>query len=321
MKVSIIIPCFNQSHYLNECLNSVYIQTYKNWECLIINDGSEDNTEDIALNWTSKDVRFRYFYKKNGGLSSARNYGLSKANGVVIQFLDSDDLIEKNKLANEADFLSNNRDIDLVYSSAKFFFNDNPKETYLSREKDGSDWTLNRIARQFDFIRSISDWNIMVVSAPLVKKALCDKVGFFDEKLKSLEDWDYWIRCLMSGASFHYLNASDDALTLIRCYDGSMSTLMDLMWTNELKLRSKYKHTVLHNVLRFNQLLLYAVFKIKKKMRASRIEAIKELLNFSKLFSVYRLFSLLYQILTRNGDAIDVRSDLSKIRYRDLSKQ
>lgn len=61
--ISIIVPCYNQAQYLNECLNSVLVQTYKKWECLIINDGSPDNTEEIALQWTEKDSRFKYIKK------------------------------------------------------------------------------------------------------------------------------------------------------------------------------------------------------------------------------------------------------------------
>ena len=97
--VSIIIPCYNQGLFLEETLQSVFNQIYTDWECLIVNDGSDDNTEEIALNWTDKDSRFRYFLKKNEGVSSARNFGLHKAKGDFIQFLDSDDLIAEDKIS------------------------------------------------------------------------------------------------------------------------------------------------------------------------------------------------------------------------------
>lgn len=71
--ISVIVPCYNQAQYLDECLQSVLDQTYQNWECIIVNDGSPDNTEEIALRWTKKDSRFRYLKKENEGLSSARN--------------------------------------------------------------------------------------------------------------------------------------------------------------------------------------------------------------------------------------------------------
>lgn len=90
-KISIIVPCYNQATYINRCLESVIIQDFENWECLLINDGSTDETESICLDWTQRDERFKYFFKENGGLSSARNLGMSKAEGNYIFFLDSDD--------------------------------------------------------------------------------------------------------------------------------------------------------------------------------------------------------------------------------------
>ena len=74
--VSIIVPCYNQAQYLPETLDSVLAQTYPYWECIIVNDGSPDNTEEIAKHYCEKDSRFKYVYKENGGLSSARNVSL-----------------------------------------------------------------------------------------------------------------------------------------------------------------------------------------------------------------------------------------------------
>lgn len=91
--ISVIVPCYNQAQFLDECLQSVLEQTYQNWECIIVNDGSPDNTEEVALEWTKKDVRFIYLKKDNGGLSSARNAGIEKAKGEWILPLDCDDKI------------------------------------------------------------------------------------------------------------------------------------------------------------------------------------------------------------------------------------
>ncbi len=91
--VSIVVPCYNQAHFLDETLQSVLDQSYSNWECIIVNDGSPDNTEDIAKQWCNKDYRFTYLYKENGGLCSARNAGISISKGEFILPLDSDDII------------------------------------------------------------------------------------------------------------------------------------------------------------------------------------------------------------------------------------
>ena len=89
--VSIIIPVYNVDKYLTECLSSVTNQTYRNFEVILIDDGSTDNSRDICVNWCHKDSRFNYYYQENGGLGSARNYGVSKAKGLWLTFLDSDD--------------------------------------------------------------------------------------------------------------------------------------------------------------------------------------------------------------------------------------
>ena len=95
-KVSVIVPCYNQAQFLDEALMSVLNQSYANWECLIINDGSPDNTEDVALRWCNKDERFVYLKKENGGLCAARNMGIEKATGEFILPLDADDKIAEN---------------------------------------------------------------------------------------------------------------------------------------------------------------------------------------------------------------------------------
>ena len=95
--VSIIVPCYNQAQYLPEALQSVLDQTYSDWECIIVNDGSPDDTDIVAKEWLIKDIRFKYIYKENGGLSSARNAGIEIAIGDFIQFLDADDILDFEK--------------------------------------------------------------------------------------------------------------------------------------------------------------------------------------------------------------------------------
>jgi glycosyltransferase involved in cell wall biosynthesis len=101
--ISVIVPCYNQAHFLDETLNSILNQSYTNWECIIVNDGSPDDTENVVKNGTNKDHRFKYISKENGGLSSARNCGLEVAKGDFIQFLDSDDLLSSDKFQKSID--------------------------------------------------------------------------------------------------------------------------------------------------------------------------------------------------------------------------
>ena len=96
--ISIIVPIFNVENYLRECLDSIHHQTYENFECLLIDDGSPDNSAEICREYVAKDSRFRYFKKENGGLSTARNFGIEVANGDFVVFVDGDDIIDRHQL-------------------------------------------------------------------------------------------------------------------------------------------------------------------------------------------------------------------------------
>ena len=98
--ISIIVPIFNVENYLRECLDSIHHQTYENFECLLIDDGSSDNSAVICKEYVAKDSRFHYFKKENGGVSSARNFGIEQATGTYITFVDSDDWLEWHSLEN-----------------------------------------------------------------------------------------------------------------------------------------------------------------------------------------------------------------------------
>lgn len=98
MKFSVIVPVYNVEKYITKCLESVKSQTLTDFECLVINDGTKDGSIEVAKNVTKDDQRFIYLDKENGGLSDARNLGLSKAKGEYVFFLDSDDFIDSNLL-------------------------------------------------------------------------------------------------------------------------------------------------------------------------------------------------------------------------------
>lgn len=96
--VSIIVPIYNVEKYLRECLDSILVQTFTDWECLLVDDGSPDKCGEICDEYAAKDKRFRVFHKENGGVSSARNLGLDKAKGEWVTFVDADDMIAPNFL-------------------------------------------------------------------------------------------------------------------------------------------------------------------------------------------------------------------------------
>jgi glycosyltransferase involved in cell wall biosynthesis len=122
MKFSIVIPAYNVEKYINECLASLMNQTYDNFEAIIVNDGSTDNTEKVIEKYLT-DKRFKCYKKKNGGLSDARNFGVKKAKGDYLLFLDSDDYYDTNILKNLNDELNKEAVDVLRYQVARVYEN------------------------------------------------------------------------------------------------------------------------------------------------------------------------------------------------------
>lgn len=104
MKISIIVPVYNVKLYLSRCIDSILNQTYQDFELILVDDGSTDCSKEICDKYASKDIRIKVFHKSNGGVSSARNFGLSKITGNYVTFVDSDDFLMPNHLANLAQY-------------------------------------------------------------------------------------------------------------------------------------------------------------------------------------------------------------------------
>lgn len=119
--VSVIVPCYNQAIYLPEALNSLLGQTYQCWEAIVVNDGSPDETEKVALEYTWKDSRIKYVFKENGGLSSARNKGIELAQGEFILPLDADDIIHPEYMEKAMEAFEDNPFLKLVFCRGVFF--------------------------------------------------------------------------------------------------------------------------------------------------------------------------------------------------------
>ena len=118
--VSVVIPCYNQAIYLSEALDSLLQQTYQNWEAIVVNDGSPDDTENVALGYVEKDKRIKYLCEENAGPSSARNMGIKYAKGEFILPLDADDLIKPEYIEIAIDTFDKNPSIKLVYCQGFF---------------------------------------------------------------------------------------------------------------------------------------------------------------------------------------------------------
>lgn len=213
-KVSIIVPCYNQAQYLDEALQSVFNQTYTNWECIIVNDGSSDSTEKIASKWCDSDLRFRYFYKENGGISSARNLALDNVIGDYLQFLDSDDILDKNKLQISLDTLKESSNLNIVISNFRMF---TTKVTKSSAPFCDLKYEL------LNFNSALLKWE-SVFSIPI-------HCGFFDirffeefrfsNKLDLREDWIMWLFIFQKVSKVYFI---DQTLVYYRLHPKSVTS-------------------------------------------------------------------------------------------------
>jgi glycosyltransferase involved in cell wall biosynthesis len=179
-KISIIVPAYNQAEYLDECLQSVLDQTYTDWECIIIDDGSTDNTEKTMEVWLLKDKRFKYFKKANGGVASARNFGIGKSSGEWILPLDGDDKIGNLYLELAAKEFSDNPDI--IYCKSSFFGNIN------------EDFKLGDFSYETLLLN-----NLIFCSAFYKKTAWLETTGYDSNLIYGYEDWDFWIELLKNS--------------------------------------------------------------------------------------------------------------------------
>lgn len=205
--ISIIIPVYNVEKYIEQCLNSIKVQSYENFEVIIVNDDSQDNTESICKKIAQSDVRFRYFSKENGGVSSARNFGLDNANGHYITFIDGDDWVDPNHLEILIKSITENNS-DIAICSYKEFKNNifyiryyTNKEKYLLN--------FNRMTKE-DFLINfpkLLSTNVCFNNAvsKLFRRDLVKDLKF-DSKLIYAEDLDFYFRLYLNTESISFIN-------------------------------------------------------------------------------------------------------------------
>jgi glycosyltransferase involved in cell wall biosynthesis len=208
-EVSIIIPVYNHAIFLDEALKSIFAQTYQNFEIIVVDDGSTDDTANVLQPLTEQGL-IRYIYQQNQGVSAARNRGIVEAKGKYIAFLDSDDLFEPEKLEVQVNYLQDHPEVGLVHSGFTKFDNDGNTLGY----RDTS-WFSDMI-----YPRILLYWTtLMAVNTVLVSKNILEVVGFFDTALSMGEDLDLWRR-IARKYPFGFINKS---LARVRVHAGNTS--------------------------------------------------------------------------------------------------
>jgi glycosyltransferase involved in cell wall biosynthesis len=255
--ISVVIPCYNQAHFLNDSMRSVLEQTYRNWECIIVNDGSPDDTETIAQDWCKKDDRFAYLYKQNGGLSSARNAGINVAKGDYILTLDADDKYEKTFLSKGVEILNNNKKIGIVSSWGYRFVGTVYSELFKPDGKNLDDFLFKNAA----------------IGTSLFRKQCWLEVNGYDETMKNgYEDWEFYIRVSKNRWETSII---EEPLFFYRQRNNSMRNIAVSQFDPQLKFYIFNKHKELY-INNFDELLqnLLSTIAFNKKNELKRINSI-----------------------------------------------
>ena len=199
INVSIIMPCYNASAYLQEAIESVLSQAYKDWELLIIDDGSTDKSREIAREYVANDKRIHLIEQFNSGACRARNNGIEHAAGAYIKFLDADDVLDKDCLREQIEQIKSLQ------------HNQVPIGNYGRIDKDGkhiSDYTFSaEMLRQLQndpIAFTFFHWEILI-TCPLLRRKQLQDIGSFDERLPRHQETDLHFRLALAGVEYvHY---------------------------------------------------------------------------------------------------------------------
>lgn len=237
--VSVIITTYNYAHFLTDAVNSIRDQIFTEWECIVVDSGSADNTKEFMEKLCETDRRFSYIQLDKAGVSAARNAGVENSHGELLQFLDGDDMLQRNKISSQVRVLQQNLSVDIVYGDVRFFDDGNQdvlRSSLRGNKKD--DWLPKISGRGSVIVKHLRSYNFLVTPSPLIRRSAYEKAKWFDEKMQALEDWDFWLRIALNDAFFEFHSDEDD-LALIRVHKNSLSRKKDLMRYGNFQLLQK----------------------------------------------------------------------------------
>ena len=230
--VSVIIPAYNSASYIEEALNSIFDQTFKDFEVIVVDDGSTDTTKRILEKYGE---RIRYYYQKNGGPASARNHGIREAHGQYIAFLDADDLWLPTKLEKQLALFQRNEQLGMVTTGACSF---DEKGVY------GYSTNKRKTLMTGDIARNIFLHSNIGTPTVLVRKEVFDTIGLFEENIRQGEDDNMWIRI----AANYEVELIDEALIKVRNHPQRMTLnkeeLLESVQANIQLLKTRYGEKV-----------------------------------------------------------------------------
>ena len=256
--VSVIIPAFNAERFIAYTVQSVLDQSHEDWEMIVVNDGSEDMTEEIIRDFQRMDTRIRLISQINSGVSTARNFGFKHANSEYVVFLDADDLWSKDFLSELVQSLTSNLECGLAYGDLMEINEEGEKMGVEKRGKSG--WLLD----------DLLEWKTHILPPPsgvLVRKEVVIKIGGFDRDLSNNADQDFYFR----AARFYPFVRVKRVLLLYRVHAGNMHSDIKILASDSIKTFEKAASQLLFKSARFrkycfaNMYLILAINFIKHK--------------------------------------------------------
>jgi len=205
--VSVVMPTFNRAHFLGRAIESVLSQTFADYEIIVIDDGSTDETRFVVEKFA--DPRIRYVWQKNSGLASARGRGISNSRGVYVAFLDDDDLFLPHKLASQVEFLNAHPDVDFVAGGHLM------ADAAGKPLREAKPWLT---CPRLDLQTWLMTCPVVPVSV-LVRRSWLERVGRTDTSLRRSDDWDLWLRLAHAGCRMAWL---EDVVCVYTVHDSNM---------------------------------------------------------------------------------------------------
>jgi glycosyltransferase involved in cell wall biosynthesis len=176
--VSVIIPCYNMAHWLGGAIDSVLAQDYPNLEIIVVDDGSTDNTREVAVAFS----QVKYLWRANGGPAAATNMGIENSRGTFIAFIDADDIWLRGKLHAQVKHLIANPDVGLTFTPIQ------------CSDEFGKRLSRNKLISRRPTFRQLLISCTIMPSTVVIRRTCLDTVGLFDPEIKGTDDWDMWLR-------------------------------------------------------------------------------------------------------------------------------
>lgn len=322
--ISIIIPCYNAEKYIHSCIESVSQQTYENWECLMINDGSKDKTLSILEEYSAKNNKYKVYSQENRGLSATRNVGIDNAIGNYLFFLDSDDLIKENALLQFVNELDPENDI-ITGITVTVNGENLQKISQLKHPNEGSLFYKNN--NQEVLIRTIESGLAPVAQNRLYKRSFLEKnnLKFKNGILHEDELWFFETMFLARNVKFineeTYLYRTDNSESItknvgeknLNSYLTILENIFERYYSNS---NDSYKKAVVERYLQYlKKLIIDFSIREKSKLKDESRMQLQETLR-----KIHTQSDVLTLLSRKNEDYYKALNKLSLFDFKTIEK-